>query len=200
MLNDKNKSCEQQWNSYSEAMAYYLTVFVGLFFLALLTTIIFYSIVIIKIKQKKASSQETIRRSKEAQERKLLRVAIAITLVFFACFFPQTVLIVLAPVYAIPKCHAEALRLVTKVMEQTYSAMNPILCMAFSTNYRYGFISALQSVYSCLVSLCRRKTVQFSSEAYVLGEQKQTRSQEGTRRNMDETPREYATRNLVYTN
>jgi len=181
-------------------MAYFLIVFVGLFFFALLTTITLYTIIIIKIQQKKASSQETIRRSKEAQERKLLRVAIAITTVFFACLFPQTVLIVLAPVYAIPECHAEALRIVTKVMEQTYSAMNPILCMVFSVNYRSGFISALQSCYVCLTSACRSRTVRFVSEAYVLGQQEQNRAREEVGRHMGEAPRDYPTRNLVMTN
>ncbi|KAK3733772.1 hypothetical protein QZH41_000680 [Actinostola sp. cb2023] len=148
LANDNNNqfpTCYQKWSSAKKAMIYYLVVFVGLFFLALATTIVMYTIIIVKIKQKKVSGETVsgLRRSRETQERKLLRVVIAITIVFFACFFPQTVLIIVAPLYVVPRCHAEALRLVAKVMEQTYSAVNPILCITFSANYRSGFVSAL---------------------------------------------------------
>lgn len=154
-LETKTQKCLQSgWSSYHAAMTYYLVVFVGLFFLALITTIVFYTIIIVTIKRKPVSG-ERLRRTKEAQERKLLRVVISITVVFFACFFPQTVLIMTAPLYAIPHCHAEALRITTKVMEQIYSAVNPILCMTFSANYRSGFMSSLLGVTGCIASPCR---------------------------------------------
>lgn len=190
--------CVQSWSSYSAARTYFLVVFVGLFFLGLVTTIVLYTIIIVKIKQKKETSGEAVRRSKEAQERKLLRVVIAITMVFFACFFPQAVLIVLAPVHAIPICHAEALRLVAKVMEQTYGAVNPILCMAFSSNYRSGFISVFVSCYRSLTSPCHTKTLEFNAEVQTQrGSQEPIPAQQNTPRNYDEPPRELVTRNIV---
>lgn len=193
-LHSDSKKCYQNW-TYQEAMTYYLVVFVGLFFLALVTTILMYTIIIVKIKQKQVSG-ERLRRSKEAQERKLLRVVIAITVVFFACFFPQTVLIMVAPMYAIPVCHAEALRVVTKVMEQAYSAVNPILCMTFSANYRSGFISALMSVVGCVTSLCRRKTFEVGAHGQRDADNHVAVHEDG-HRNYDEPPRELVTRNLV---
>jgi hypothetical protein len=147
--------CYQNWSSPRAAMVYYLVIFVGIFCLALFSIIVMYTMIIVKIQRKKGTGapESNLRKSRDAQERKIFSVAIAITVVFFACFCPQTILVIVAPLNAIPVCHIEALRFVTKVMEQTYAAVNPILCIIFSLNYREGFVAILSSLAGRIASV-----------------------------------------------
>lgn len=170
--------CYQKWSSPKAAMVYYTVIFAGIYCLALIAILIMYTLIIARIQHKKSTGaqESNLRKSREAQERKIFSVAVAITVVFFACFCPQTVLVIVAPLNAIPLCHIEALRFVTKVMEQTYSAVNPILCIIFSLNYREGFISIISRVAGRTTSINKSKRGELPREMMIRDNDVQTAS------------------------
>ncbi|EDO41200.1 predicted protein [Nematostella vectensis] len=138
--------CYQHWASPHSALVYYSVFLAGLFLWALLAIAIMYSIIIVKLRRSRGSGHAwVVRKSREVQERKILQVALVITVVFFACFMPQVILVIVAPLDVWPHCSIEVLRFVTKVMEHSYTAFNPLICLIFSQNYREGFIRVFLS-------------------------------------------------------
>ncbi|XP_032238266.2 QRFP-like peptide receptor [Nematostella vectensis] len=138
--------CYQHWASPHSALIYYSVFLAGLFLWALLAIAIMYSIIIVKLRRSRGSGHAwVVRKSREVQERKILQVALVITIVFFACFMPQVILVIVAPLDVWPHCSIEVLRFVTKVMEHSYTAFNPLICLIFSQNYREGFIRVFLS-------------------------------------------------------
>ena len=128
---------------------YILSACILFFYIPFVVLVILYSIILIKLKnqvhpgEQSASAEE----QRTRRNRKVLKMTIAIVVAFFICLIPFSIQVV--TFYFVPKitfdckfwvsCH------VALFMAYTNCAINPIICLTFSSNYR----QALRRIVNC---------------------------------------------------
>ena len=119
-----------------------VTVFVYIPFVLL---VILYSIILIKLKkqahpgEKSANAEE----KRTRRNRNVFKMTVAIVVVFFICWIPSlSIMIILgfsapdSPIFS--SCSFYPYALVTLFMAYANCAINPIICLTLSSNYRQG--------------------------------------------------------------
>ena len=139
--------CVMRWKkAFGEpsSLTYYVLVGSILFrYLTVMLLISLYSIIIIKLKTQKhpGEQSENTQQQRNRRNRNVLQLSIAIVLVFVCCWLPFTtnLLIIWYRATSIHfSCGFLLYNYVAYYMAVGYCAINPIICFAFSSNYREG--------------------------------------------------------------
>ena len=128
----------------SSASYYLLAYFIAFFYLPFVLLIILYAIILIKLKQHAHPGEQTANAAemRSRRNRNVLKMAIVIVFVFFLCWVPyitdQTIFH-FAPNSSIwSSCNFFLYDFFTSFMAAANCAVNPIICLIFSSNYRQG--------------------------------------------------------------
>ena len=140
----EEKWCENQleviFGENSSFGIYILSASIFFYYIPFVVLVILYSIILIKLKrqvhpgEQSASAEEQRRR----RNRNVLKMTVAIVVAFFICWIPFS--IHLATFYFVPRntldCKFWVSFCVALFMAYTNCAINPIICLTFSSNYR----------------------------------------------------------------
>ena len=137
-------SCKTQWRETFGENAnrnYILVLAIVFFYTSFVLLVILYSIILIKLKRQ-AHPGEPSANAEEQRTRRIrsvLKMAIAIVVVFFICWIPMftnwTISVLSGPMSSI-SCSFILYDLITSFMPLANCALNPIICLIFSGNYR----------------------------------------------------------------
>ena len=139
--------CVMRWKKAfgeSSSFADYLLAGSILFrYIPVMLLIILYSIIIIKLKTQKHPGEQSAntQQQRNKRNRNVLQLSIAIVLVFVFCWLPFTTNLLIIGYRATSihfSCGFWLYYDVTYYMAVGYCAINPIICFAFSSNYREG--------------------------------------------------------------
>ena len=140
-------ACKRRWNeafgeSSSEAN-YFLGRYVVLFYIPLVLITILYTIIVFKLKSQKFPSEQPAANAVEKRakrNRNVLKLAIAIVLGFTVCWIPASILILLK-FFEWGRHLPSGVSLywyIALIMADANCAINPLICVIFSSNYRQG--------------------------------------------------------------
>ena len=143
----EEKWCENQWEViFGENSAfgiYILSAFIFFYYIPFVVLVILYSIILIKLKkqvhpgEQSASAEE----QRTRRNRNVLKMTVAIVVAFFICWIPFSIQVV--TFYFVPKntfdCKFFVSHNVALFMAYTNCAINPIICLTFTSNYRQAF-------------------------------------------------------------
>jgi len=128
---------------------YFLSAFIFFYYIPFVVLVIHYSIILIKLKtqvhpgEKSASAEE----QRTRRNRNVLKMTVAIVVAFFICWIPFSIHVVIF--YFVPKntldCKFWVSYNVALFMAYTNCAINPIICLTFSSNY----CQALKRLVNC---------------------------------------------------
>ncbi|XP_073250508.1 allatostatin-A receptor-like [Porites lutea] len=149
----EEERCMNQWEvifgGTSSFDIYLLSGFIFFFYIPFVVLVILYSKILIKLKgqvhpgEKSASAEEQRKR----RNRNVLKMTVAIVVAFFICWIPFSIQLVTS--YFVPKitldCKFWVSYYVAYFMAYTNCAINPIICLTFSSNYR----QALRRLVNC---------------------------------------------------
>ena len=139
--------CVMRWKkAFGESSSfadYHLACCILFIFIPAMLLIILYSIIIIKLKTQKHPGEQSanIQQQRNRRNRNVLQLSIAIVLVFVFCWLPFTTNLLIKEYRATSihfSCGFWLYYNVTYYMAIGYCAINPIICFAFSSNYREG--------------------------------------------------------------
>ena len=147
--------CVRQWNeAFGETLSpanYFLAVIIVLFYIPLVLIAILYLTILFKLKSQKIPGEQSVnaREQREKRERNVLKMSIAIVLVFAICWLPFStcVLLFLFPTDStmISSCSFLYFWSIFLFLACSNCAINPCICFIFSGNYRQG----LKNLLSC---------------------------------------------------
>ena len=150
--------CKRLWQEAFGGNTYPIYVLAGaivLFYTPFVLLVILYSIIMIKVKKQAHPGEQSANAEEQRnrRNRNVLKMAIAIVVVFFICWIPffSNVIIVSftapdSPIFS--SCSFELYRRVTAFMAYANCAINPIICLILSSNYR----QALKRLVSCFAA------------------------------------------------
>ena len=128
---------------------YVLSGSILFFYIPFVALVILYSVILIKLKrqvhpgEQSASAEEQRKR----RNRNVLKMTVAIVVAFFICWIPFSIQLVTS--YFVPKntldCKFWVSYYVALFMAYTNCAINPIICLTFTSNYR----QALRRLVNC---------------------------------------------------
>ncbi|XP_055954384.1 QRFP-like peptide receptor [Patella vulgata] len=157
--------CEEVWDKYYKdekctsyepgKIIYYVIEATVMYFLPILIMIVAYTVISVKLLIRKAPGA-VISATASAQERakrKVIKMLVAVLVVFIVCWTPQQVILLWDLFRAKPPDYVQPLKYMALYIAYFNSAMNPILYGGFNENFRKGFSEAFR----CL--LIRRKNV-----------------------------------------
>ena len=128
----------------SSANYYLLAYFIAFFYLPFVLLIILYAIILIKLKQHVHPGEQSAiaKEMRSRRNRNVFKMAIVIVFVFFLCWIPfitnQTILH-FAPNSSIWfSCNFLLYDSFSSFMAAANCAVNPIICLIFTSNYRQG--------------------------------------------------------------
>ena len=139
--------CEMRWKkAFGESSSfsdYLLTGSILFRYIPVMLLIILYSIIIIKLKTQKQLGEQSAntQQQRNRRNRNVLQLSIAIVLVFVFCWLPLTTNLLIIRYRATSihfSCGFWLYLDVAYYMAVGYCAINPIICFAFSSNYREG--------------------------------------------------------------
>ena len=144
--------CEAQWNeTFGESFSaknYLLAVSVVFLYIPIAMLTILYSIIVIKLKSQKIPGEQSTNAEQQRarRNRNVLKMAIAIVLVFVVCWVPRNIDILLLyfTLDSLP-CGFLKYSYITFFMAASNCAINPCICFIFSSNYR----NALKRLLRC---------------------------------------------------
>ena len=128
---------------------YLLSASILFFYIPFVVLVILYSIILIKLKKQAHPGEQSARAEEQRtrRNRNVLKKAVAIVVVFFICWIPISIKLVTS--YFVPKTTLDCKFLVSLdvalFMAYTNCAINPIICLTFSSNYR----QALRRLLNC---------------------------------------------------
>ena len=140
--------CEMRWTkTFGESSSFADFRLAGsiLFtYIPVMLLVLLYSIILIKLKTQAHPGEQSanIQQQNNRRNRNVLHMSIAIVLVFVICWLPFTINFLIIGYPAASSMHLSCgFRLYYDVMNYMtvgYSAINPIICFVFSSNYRQG--------------------------------------------------------------
>ena len=122
---------------------YHLAGSILFMYIPVMLLVLLYSIIIIKLKTQKHPGEQSANTQQQRNRlnRNVLQLSIAIVLVFVFCWLPFTTNLFIIGYRATSihfSCGFWLYYYVTYYMAVGYCAINPIICFAFSSNYREG--------------------------------------------------------------
>ena len=140
--------CLWQWNeTFGEASShanYLLAYLIVLVYIPLVLIALIYSVILLKLKSQKIPGEQSVnaREQRAKRERNVLKMSIAIVLVFTICWLPLTAysLLVFFPLDStmISSCGFWYFWSISFFLACSNCAVNPCICFIFSGNYRQG--------------------------------------------------------------
>ena len=146
--------CELQWEvTFGEKSSfgiYNLSLAILFLFIPFVVLVILYSIILIKLKKQVHPGEQSANAEEQRtrRNRNVLKMTVAIVVVFFICWIPLTINVLmlhLVPTKTLDFCKFWVSFNVALFMAYTYCAINPIICLTFSSNYR----QALRRLVNC---------------------------------------------------
>ena len=122
---------------------YLLSTYIFSFYIPFVVLAILYSIILIKLKKQVHPGEQSANAEEQRtrRNRNVLKMTIAIVVAFFICWIPFSILVV--TFYFVPKntldCKFWVSYNVSLFMAYTNCAINPIICLTFTSNYRQAF-------------------------------------------------------------
>ena len=131
---------------------YALAVVVVFFYIPFVLVVILYSIILMKLKMQAHPGEQSVsgEEQRTRRNRNVLKMPVAIVAVFFICLIPYFSNFVIAR-FSAPdssiwfSCSFVLYVIVTRYISYTNCAINPIICLIFSSNYR----QALKRLVNC---------------------------------------------------
>ena len=142
----------------SSANNYLLSNFVAFFYIPFVLLTILYAIILIKLKQHAHPGEPSANAEKQRsrKNRNVLKMAIVIVFAFFLCWIPfitNRTISHFAPNSSIwYSCNFLLYDNFTSFMAATNCAINPMICLIFSSNYRQG-LKGLKRIFSCCAAV-----------------------------------------------
>ena len=143
-------ACRTMWNEAFEDPAslrkYLLAVFAVFFYIPIAFLAVVYSIILITLKLKKTSSEQSTRNAEQRRARRnrnVLKMAIAIVLAFVLCWVPLSIVKFFTGDGKF-SCLISVYWSIALFTARANSAINPCICFIFSENYRRGLKRLLQ--------------------------------------------------------
>ena len=140
--------CDFQWietfGGSSSYENYALAIIIVLFCVPLALIAILYFTILLKLKSQKIPGEQPFnaREQRLKRERNVLKMSIAIVLVFAVCWLPHNIywFISLFPSDSImiPSCGFRYFTSIAFILAESNCAINPCICFIFSGNYREG--------------------------------------------------------------
>ena len=147
--------CLWQWNeAFGETSShanYFLAVIIVVIYIPLILIAILYLTILFKLKSQKIPGEQSVNATEQRvkRERNVLKMSIAIVLVFTICFLPLTTfsLLLYFPLEStmISSCGLQYFSSISFFLARSNCAINPCICFIFSGNYRQG----LKNLLSC---------------------------------------------------
>ena len=146
--------CLPQWNeAFGETSSYanyFLAVHIVFIFIPLVLIAILYLTILFKLKSQKIPGEQSVnaREQRVKRERNVLKMSIAIVLVFAICFLPLTtygLFFFSTDSIMISSCGFQYFGSISFYLARSNCAINPCICFIFSGNYRQG----LKNLLSC---------------------------------------------------
>ena len=137
--------CKRQWREAfgekSSYAIYFLIIAVVFVYIPTVLLVAFYSIIMIKLKKQAHPGEQSANAEEQRtrRNRNVLKMAVAIVAVFFICWIPfysNKLIFFLTTDSSIRSCGSLKYT-VTLFMAYANCAINPIICLVFSSNYRY---------------------------------------------------------------
>ena len=143
--------CVGRWEAIFEDSStvkiYIISLFAVLFYIPLILLTLMYSVILFKLKSQKIPGEQSDSRAKEKRaktNRKVLKMATAIVLVFIICWVPSSILTLLVLfAWDRPPCSISRYSFLAYFVSHAYCAVNPYICFIFSRNYRQGLTRLL---------------------------------------------------------
>ena len=131
---------------------YALAAVVVFFYIPFVLVVVLYSIILMKLKMQAHPGEQSVsgEEQRTRRNRNVLKMVIAIVVVFFICLIPYFSNFVIAR-FSAPdssiwfSCSFVLYVIVTRYISYTNCAINPIICLIFSSNYR----QALKRLVNC---------------------------------------------------
>ena len=149
----EKKRCVNQWEvifgEKSSLGIYFLSASILFFYIPFVVLVILYSIILIKLKKQAHPGEQlaNVEEQRTRTNRNVLKMTIAIVVAFFICWIPFSIQVV--TFYFVPKntldCKFWVSYTVALFMAYTNCAINPIICLTFTSNYR----QALRRLVNC---------------------------------------------------
>ena len=149
----EGKRCMNQWEvifgEKSSFAIYLLSACILFFYIPFVVLVILYSIILIKLKKQAHPGEQSASAEEQRTRRngKVLKMTVAIVVAFFICWIPCSIQLV--TFYFVPKntldCKFWVSYNVALFMAYTNCAINPIICLTFTSNYR----QALRKLVNC---------------------------------------------------
>ena len=143
----EGKRCMNQWEvifaEKSSLAIYLLSTYIFSFYIPFVVLAILYSIILIKLKKQVHPGEQSANAEEQRTRtnRNVLKMTIAIVVAFFICWIPFSIQVV--TFYFVPKntldCKFWVSYNVSLFMAYTNCAINPIICLTFTSNYRQAF-------------------------------------------------------------
>ena len=146
-------SCKTQWRETFGENAnrnYILVLAIVFFYTSFVLLAILYSVILIKLKRQAHPGEPSANAEQQRTRRirNVLKMAIAIVVAFFICWIPTfsngMISVLSAPVSSI-SCSFYLYEFIAMFMALANCAINPIICLIFSSNYR----QALKRLANC---------------------------------------------------
>ena len=151
--------CLQKWNEAfretSSQANYLMALIIVLIYIPLVLIAILYLAILFKLKSQKIPGEQPVnaREQREKRERNVLKMSIAIVLVFAICFLPLTAcsLLLFFPLDSIvmSSCGFQYFRSISYFLAYSNCAINPCICFIFSGNYRQGLLKESPQLLIC---------------------------------------------------
>ena len=128
---------------------YAVSVYVVFIYIPIALLIILYSTIVIKLKLQKTPGEQSVNADEQRAKRirNVLKMAIAIVLVFILCWVPFTVTFMLYWYARVRfSCEVQLYSEIAWFMALSNCAINPFICLIFSGNYRQGLKRLLKCV------------------------------------------------------
>ena len=128
---------------------YLLSASILFFYIPFVVLVILYSIILIKLKKQAHPGEQSARAEEQRtrRNRNVLKMTVAIVVAFFICWIPFSIQLVTS--LFVPKNHLDCTFRVSLdvalFMACTNCAINPIICLTFTSNYR----QALRRIVNC---------------------------------------------------
>ena len=143
----EEKWCENQWEvifgENSSFGIYILSAFIFFYYIPFVVLVILYSIILIKLKKQAHPGEQSASAEEQRtrRNRNVLKMIVAIVVAFFICWIPFSIQLV--TFYFVPKntldCKFRVSYNVAWFVAYTNCAINPIICLTFTSNYRQAF-------------------------------------------------------------
>ena len=140
----EGKRCMNQWEvifaEKSSLAIYLLSTYIFSFYIPFVVLAILYSIILIKLKKQAHPGEQSASAEEQRtrRNRNVLKMTVAIVVAFFICWIPFSIQLVTS--YFVPQntldCKFWVSYYVALFMAYTNCAINPIICLTFSSNYR----------------------------------------------------------------